>query len=141
MLQDTLTRSYFRALNNVFINREFFSEAVERARVVHESRVGSGSTRPFRVLHVGDSLHHDILGAHNVGIDSLMITGHGVHREALYAPMRQTLTAAGVPEDILASARPDTTPCPKQALLSNTIALCDEEGLSRPTYIIEDFIW
>lgn len=34
-----------------------------------------------RVIHVGDSLHHDIAGARGVGVDSLLITDHGVHSQ------------------------------------------------------------
>mmetsp|Transcript_8906 Transcript_8906/g.18505 ORF Transcript_8906/g.18505 Transcript_8906/m.18505 type:complete len:338 (-) Transcript_8906:1594-2607(-) len=35
-----------------------------------------------RVVHVGDSLHHDILGANATGIDSIFVTG-GIHRTEL----------------------------------------------------------
>ena len=37
-----------------------------------------------RVAHVGDSLHHDVVGANSTGIDSIFIAG-GVHREELEA--------------------------------------------------------
>ena len=33
------------------------------------------------VLAIGDSLHHDIKGALNFGIDSLLITSTGIHKE------------------------------------------------------------
>ena len=33
-----------------------------------------------RILAVGDSLDHDILGAHNFGIDSVLITT-GIHKD------------------------------------------------------------
>ena len=39
-----------------------------------------------RVVHVGDSLHHDVAGANGTGIASVFVTG-GVHREELGAPL------------------------------------------------------
>lgn len=53
--------------------REHFEACIEMA--------GATQTRA-RVVHVGDSMHHDIQGASNTGIDSLLI-GVGVHAEAL----------------------------------------------------------
>jgi ribonucleotide monophosphatase NagD (HAD superfamily) len=35
-----------------------------------------------KVAHVGDSLHHDVVGANATGIDSIFVAG-GVHREEL----------------------------------------------------------
>ena len=35
-----------------------------------------------KVVHVGDSLHHDIKGANDAGIDSVLVTG-GIHRTEL----------------------------------------------------------
>ena len=35
-----------------------------------------------RIVHVGDSLHHDVMGATNAGIASIFVAG-GVHREEL----------------------------------------------------------
>ena len=35
-----------------------------------------------KVVHVGDSLHHDIQGANDTGIDSIFVVG-GIHREEL----------------------------------------------------------
>ena len=34
-----------------------------------------------KILAIGDSLHHDIKGAMNLGIDSLLITGTGIHKD------------------------------------------------------------
>ena len=34
-----------------------------------------------RILAIGDSLHHDIKGAINFGIDSLLITSTGIHQK------------------------------------------------------------
>ena len=40
-------------------------------------------SRPLRVAHVGDSLHHDVAGANGVeGIDSIFVVG-GIHSEEL----------------------------------------------------------
>ncbi|KAF4045792.1 HAD-hyrolase-like [Phytophthora infestans] len=39
-------------------------------------------TDKAKVVHIGDSLHHDIQGAKNVGIDSVLIAG-GVHAKQL----------------------------------------------------------
>lgn len=44
-----------------------------------------------RVLHVGDSLAHDIAGASAAGIDSLWITDRGVHAEQLQHHSQQHL--------------------------------------------------
>jgi HAD superfamily hydrolase (TIGR01450 family) len=41
-----------------------------------------------RVVHVGDSLHHDIAGANGCGIDSVLVAG-GVHREELGTELGQ----------------------------------------------------
>lgn len=35
-----------------------------------------------KVAHVGDSLHHDVVGANSTGIASIFVAG-GVHREEL----------------------------------------------------------
>tara|TARA_B100000524_G_scaffold19391_1_gene9930 strand:- start:109 stop:483 length:375 start_codon:yes stop_codon:yes gene_type:complete len=45
-----------------------------------EARGGEGA--PPRVLAVGDSLHHDVLGASRAGIDSLLVCS-GVHAAEL----------------------------------------------------------
>lgn len=39
-----------------------------------------------KVVHVGDSLHHDVAGANATGIDSIFVTG-GIHRHELGAPL------------------------------------------------------
>lgn len=41
---------------------------------------GTGSNINYkRIIHVGDSIIHDVLGAHNTGISSLLITDYGIH--------------------------------------------------------------
>jgi len=37
---------------------------------------------PAEVVHVGDSLHHDIQGANAAGIDSIWVTG-GIHKNEI----------------------------------------------------------
>lgn len=39
-----------------------------------------------QVAHVGDSLHHDVAGANECGVDSIFVTG-GVHSKELYGPI------------------------------------------------------
>lgn len=76
-----------------------------------------------RILHVGDSLHHDIAGACATGIDSLLITHHGVHRSAYHTP---TSTAHSTVYD-------------KERLLKTTLQLSEEEKTPLPTYIMPSF--
>ena len=45
-----------------------------------ESLKNINSTDKSRILAIGDSLHHDIKGAKNFGIDSLLITSTGIHQ-------------------------------------------------------------
>lgn len=50
-----------------------------------------------RVVHVGDSLHHDIRGANEAGIPSILVTG-GIHADELdadvgFLPSRDALAA------------------------------------------------
>ena len=71
-----------------------------------------------RVLHVGDSVHHDIAGAAAAGIDSVLITRFGVHKEVLHGAQ--------------------TTP---ELLQQNVMDLCDGLGLPCPTYILQECCW
>jgi ribonucleotide monophosphatase NagD (HAD superfamily) len=54
-----------------------------------------------RVLAVGDSLHHDILGAAAAGLDSLFVVETGVHAQDLAevsgASVAHLAAAEGVP--------------------------------------------
>ena len=68
---------------------------------------------PSRVLHCGDSLHHDVAGANAAGIHSLFVAG-GIHADDL------------PPEGQLSS----------EALSR----LFDEEGIA-PTLSVEKFVW
>lgn len=71
----------------------------------------------LRFLHVGDSLHHDIAGAANAGIDSLFIGG-GIHASDL------GLGEGG--EGVLEGAR--------------VAEVQDREGI-RATYALRLFVW
>lgn len=51
------------------------------ATTTNNNRSSSGMGG-LRVLHVGDSLHHDIQGAADAGVDSLLITDYGVHKDS-----------------------------------------------------------
>ena len=52
---------------------------------IFETALSSLAVARARVLCIGDSLHHDVLGAARVGIGSALVAG-GVHREALGDP-------------------------------------------------------
>jgi HAD superfamily hydrolase (TIGR01459 family) len=65
-----------------------------------------------RVLHVGDSLHHDITGANSAGFDSCLITDTGVHRG-------------------------DLEGCEIEAVCE----LAEKYNVPRPTYIMDSVRW
>lgn len=67
--------------------KEHFQACVDRLALPKE-----------KIIHVGDSLHHDVAGANATGIDSLFVTS-GVHREELGVefgklPSKESLMAA-----------------------------------------------
>lgn len=74
-----------------------------------------------RVAAVGDSLHHDVLGAHRNGIDSVLICS-GVHSTELGIPQAQAVPPA--PERLA-------------ALVDDFVA--EHGNGSRPTHIITAF--
>ena len=98
-------------------NRKHFMEAIDKVR---EGR----SADDLRVLHVGDSLHHDVLGAVNAGIDSLFITDYGVHKDVLL-PER---TVAGTHEG-------------RGQLVHQVCDLADAESVPRPSFILTSLRW
>jgi ribonucleotide monophosphatase NagD (HAD superfamily) len=127
-------------------NRDFFLDAISMAKnACNRKTIASSAkstTKPFRVLHIGDSLHHDILGAHNACVDSCMVTRHGVHKKALYATSIHS--TEGISESAYDAICDDyniKTPSSKQTILNRVIELCDDEEIVRPTYIIEDLVW
>ena len=125
------------------------------------------STKPssFRAIHIGDSLHHDIMGAAVAGVDSVFITNHGVHRDSFDFDSNVELEE----NDSVTRTQGDHLPPPpppqqqqrnliekvqrdfnikqlaqtkQQKLLKTCIDLCEkEEGLRRPTYILEELKW
>ena len=98
---------------------DHFTEAIDMA-IAAGAPIPSGSTRP-RVLHIGDSLHHDIEGAHAAGIDSLLITDHGVHKEDLAAVINGKASS--------------------ESLVHAVCDLCDKQNTKRPTYILDTTKW
>ena len=75
-----------------------------------------GTDRPEVCVGVGDSLHHDIVGANKAGIDSIFVTG-GIHADELLV------------KDIGQSADPRAL---KELL---------EKGAGQPRYVIPSFKW
>lgn len=49
--------------------------------IYEKSMKNINKVKRSRVLAIGDSLHHDIKGALNFGIDSLLITSTGIHHK------------------------------------------------------------
>jgi ribonucleotide monophosphatase NagD (HAD superfamily) len=47
--------------------------------IYNESTKNINKLKKSRILAIGDSLHHDIKGAIEFGIDSLLITSTGIH--------------------------------------------------------------
>lgn len=64
--------------------REHFEACVEQLGLPKE-----------KIVHVGDSLHHDICGANATGISSVFVVG-GVHREELDTPLGQIPTESAL---------------------------------------------
>lgn len=75
-----------------------------------------GTDRAEACVGVGDSLHHDIVGANKAGIDSVFVTG-GIHADELLV------------KDIGQSADLNA--------LENFL----KKGAGQPTYVIPSFKW
>lgn len=108
--------------------RSFFLKAIELAalspKLLHSKKM--------RVIHIGDSIHHDIAGAHAAGIESLMITRHGVHRMDLHDQVH----GSGV------LLRPEEEEWPKkQMFLRSVLDLYNREGVKTPDYILQELTW
>ncbi|KAK9840993.1 hypothetical protein WJX81_004817 [Elliptochloris bilobata] len=56
------------------------------AAVLYEEALRMLGLRKDEVLAIGDSLQHDIAGAHNIGLDSLFVAG-GIHAADLGVPL------------------------------------------------------
>eukprot|EP00928_Gymnodinium_smaydae_P006990 TRINITY_DN12500_c0_g1_i2.p1 TRINITY_DN12500_c0_g1~~TRINITY_DN12500_c0_g1_i2.p1 ORF type:complete len:329 (+),score=52.29 TRINITY_DN12500_c0_g1_i2:43-1029(+) len=86
-----------------------------RAAIAAANAQRPAGAPPPRVLHVGDSLHHDVRGASDAGVDSLLITKYGVHKDQLHHDAGD--------------------------LLQQVCALADREGCPRPTFVLEACRW
>jgi len=80
--------------------------------------------KTIKVLHVGDSLHHDVLGAHNAQIDCLFVAADGVHKAELYAREDEE-DGKGIEID----------------LVNRIHRLAEREGIPPPKYTIPSLIW
>mmetsp|Transcript_29325 Transcript_29325/g.40304 ORF Transcript_29325/g.40304 Transcript_29325/m.40304 type:complete len:299 (+) Transcript_29325:219-1115(+) len=91
-----------------------------------------------RVIHVGDSLHHDIAGAAAAGIDSLLITQHGVHREDLLEEeTNQSISA--MPSFITHCNDAVEAAVEVPPLLMRVTDICDRLQVARPYFILRSF--
>eukprot|EP01036_Dinobryon_divergens_P031113 gene31113-40460_t len=137
-----LLKSTYEEMGGVVVSfgkpqKAFFDVAVSLGTAVMNTSSPSQTrkARP-RVIHVGDSLHHDIAGAINTGIDSILVTEHGVHRHELRSSdgMDQQADLPSC-ESKAGSAATTTTP-----LLMKVTDLCDREGTGRPYFILRSFV-
>ncbi|KAL1503914.1 hypothetical protein AB1Y20_012375 [Prymnesium parvum] len=80
----------------------------------------AGLPADARVAAVGDSLHHDVLGASRAGIDSVFVCG-GVHHQALGVPQAQAVA-----------------PTPKR-LTDLLDSFAEETGGVAPTHVVAGF--
>ena len=124
----------------------FFLYAISIANKEHKAKYGESkdlkgnpSRRPLRVLHVGDSLSHDILGASLANIDSCMITDHGVHYKELEQLKYKTGTDNIEQFQSMLSPPPVSNAREEIPLLMRVCDLCDNSGFPRPSYILESF--
>jgi len=71
----TIAELYKNMGGNIFLlgkpNIEIYTEVLKPFSHINKSRI----------LAIGDSLHHDIKGAKNFGIDSLLVTSKGIHKD------------------------------------------------------------
>lgn len=85
-----------------------------------------------RVVHIGDSFHHDVQGAANTGIDSIFVAG-GVHAAELGLSGATGVDAKHGPGSGLSN---DGGEAPSERLR----ALCNKFQLD-PTYTVASFVW
>jgi ribonucleotide monophosphatase NagD (HAD superfamily) len=70
-------------ISSIAIEHHVFGKPDPRHfRTCAEALCGRRTTEKQRIVHVGDSLHHDIVGATRAGIDTLFITS-GIHAKEL----------------------------------------------------------
>jgi len=122
-----------------------------------------------RILHVGDSLSHDILGklnsiqsfldhycnyislfmslllgAKNARIDSLLISSHGIHRHKLHPiiiPVDQEGETAASNNNHPYYLQKDQSKLGDNSLLFRVCQLCDDLAISRPNFILPTLQW
>ncbi|GLE11176.1 hypothetical protein PINS_up023513 [Pythium insidiosum] len=80
-------------------------------------------TEKTRVVHIGDSLHHDVLGARDTGIDSVFIAG-GIHADQVFDEASDDDKHSGE----------------KTLNLSKVEAICKATDIE-PTYVLPFFTW
>lgn len=135
-------------------NKEFFNTATELGREILMARENKSTTSAqvprYRAIHLGDSLHHDIAGAHAGGIDSVLVTKWGVHAKQLNAistepsQMLNTHTVNSIlnsEEQRGETGQRKGEIRDKSAYLRRVMNLCDSEAVKRPVYIIDELKW
>jgi len=116
---------------------EFFEAAIAAARVAVAAPATNPNPNPYqklRVLHIGDSLSHDIAGAAAAGVDSVLVTADGVHREAL-TDTRSAQIQSNPDVSWRASLDLDG-PQLEKSLLQKVCDLADEKQTPRPTFVV-----
>jgi ribonucleotide monophosphatase NagD (HAD superfamily) len=105
---------------------EYFELAIEEGK----TGIYADTTRR-RILHVGDSVHHDLKGAHNAKIDCLLVTANGVHIDVL-GDVEEETEGPRI-EDHCGQVQG------QPPLLMRVTDLCDRVGVKRPLYVIRNF--
>lgn len=84
------------------------------------------------------------LGAHNANLDSILITGDGIHKKALEITKvlnnkipEKTGTNSNSLHENGKNVEIDDIKNIEKSLLMKVCDLCDEEGTPRPTFILE----
>ncbi|KAJ1439785.1 HAD-like domain-containing protein [Ochromonadaceae sp. CCMP2298] len=116
-----------------------FDAAMAAAQITLSGAAGSPLER--RIVHVGDSLTHDISGAHAAGIDSLLVTSKGVHKHELVEVAAQVTHVAQMGEAGAGAVCNQGSSPASPPLLMQVCDLCDREQTPRPTYIVRNFEW
>ena len=98
---------------------QFFEAALDMGYGPSQTQLQK-KQREIRTLHIGDSLLHDIAGAAAANIDSLLVTQHGVHKQALH---------------------PDNSSEETTALLMRVCDEADRLSAPRPTFVIEELVF
>eukprot|EP00596_Hydrurales_sp_CCMP1899_P006136 CAMPEP_0119051940 /NCGR_PEP_ID=MMETSP1177-20130426/73391_1 /TAXON_ID=2985 /ORGANISM="Ochromonas sp, Strain CCMP1899" /LENGTH=207 /DNA_ID=CAMNT_0007031313 /DNA_START=631 /DNA_END=1254 /DNA_ORIENTATION=- len=114
-------------------NKEYFDSAVSAASIVHRQKNGLSNDAKLRAIHIGDSIIHDIAGAHAAKLDSILVTEYGVHKEELQnTRIIQTPNCNNDPnhENLEIPLEP--------SLIEKVCTLSDREDTARPTFILQN---